>query len=150
MVEDAEPVVGRYPKYKPGRPSKLNEDQKSEVFDAFCEYIVNTPDPTVSRFVSNETICFRYNILDHDIYHWPAFSQLIKRAIKKQEAYLLEQGGAGKYNPTLAIFRLKQPQHGYKDRVDTDITSGGDKLGVGLSAEQAEQLIAARANRSDI
>jgi hypothetical protein len=31
-----------------------------------------------------------------------------------------------------------------------DLTSGGDKLGVGLSAEQAEQLIAARASRSDI
>lgn len=32
----------------------------------------------------------------------------------------------------------------------TDLTSGGDKLGVGLSADQAEQLIRARANRSDI
>lgn len=32
----------------------------------------------------------------------------------------------------------------------TDITSDGDKLGVALSADQAEQLIRARANRSDI
>jgi hypothetical protein len=32
----------------------------------------------------------------------------------------------------------------------TDLTTGGDKLGVGLSADQAEQLIKARANRSNI
>lgn len=39
-------------------------------------------------------------------------------------------------------------KHGYGDKLD--ITTGGDKLGVDLSADQAEQLIRARANRSDI
>lgn len=38
----------------------------------------------------------------------------------------------------------------FSERVDSDITSGGDKLGVALSADQADQLIRARANRSDI
>jgi len=39
---------------------------------------------------------------------------------------------------------------GWSQKIETDITSGGDKLEVGFSAEQAEQLIRARASRSDI
>jgi hypothetical protein len=35
----------------------------------------------------------------------------------------------------------------YGDKLD--MTSGGERLGVGISAEQAEQLIRARANRRD-
>lgn len=42
--------------------------------------------------------------------------------------------------------KLKPKRYGDK----LDMTSGGDKLGVGLSAEQAQQLITARAARSDI
>lgn len=38
----------------------------------------------------------------------------------------------------------------FSERFEADITSGGEKLGVALSADQADQLIRARANRSDI
>lgn len=132
-----------------GRPPKLKPEQKQEVFDAFAEYIVSTDDPTVPDFVTSETICYRYNVLDHDIYNWQEFNQLVKRAVKKQEAYLLKQGGAGKYNPTLAIFRLKQPQHGYRDRFETDITSKDEQIGQAITPEQAEQLLRLRAKRGD-
>jgi hypothetical protein len=37
----------------------------------------------------------------------------------------------------------------FGQKTKTDITSGGEKLEGGLSAEQAEQLIRARANRAD-
>lgn len=41
-------------------------------------------------------------------------------------------------------------KYGWSQRIETDITTGGDKLEVGFSAEQAEQLIRIRASRSDI
>lgn len=39
---------------------------------------------------------------------------------------------------------------GYVMKTQTDITSDGERLGVGLSAEQTEQLLRARTNRTDI
>lgn len=152
MAETNSPTVGQSkPKHAGGRPRKLTQRQRKEVYDAFEAFIVSTPDSRITKFVSYDDTALQYNVTDDNLYDWPEFSVLRKKAIKKQEDYLLEFGGSGKYNPTIAIFRLKQPQHGYTDRQDRDITSGGEKLmGVGLSADQAEQLIRARTNRSDI
>jgi hypothetical protein len=111
-----------------GRPPKLTPQQRKEVLTAFRAYIERTPDPTVVGFCANEPICFKYLITRDDINNWKEFYTLQKYCIAKQESFLLMAGGAGRYNPTLAIFRLKQPQHGYKDRTEQDITSGGDKL----------------------
>jgi hypothetical protein len=111
-----------------GRPPKLTPKQRKEVLDAFSSYIERTPDPTVVGFCANEPICFKYLITRHNIEDWSEFSALQKYCIQKQESYLLMAGGAGRYNPTMAIFRLKQPQHGYRDRTEQDITTGGDKL----------------------
>lgn len=149
MADNNSPSIGK-PKHAGGRPPKLTKDEKAEVLEAFRLYIERTPDPTIVGFISWDSVPLNYWVTDDDIDNWPEFYALRKRAIRKQEAYLLEAAGRQKYNPTMAIFRLKQPTHGYKDRIDTDITTGGDKLGVGLNADQAEQLIRARANRSDI
>lgn len=111
-----------------GRPPKLTPEQKAEVYTAFELYIKRTPDPTIVGFVSWDDVPLNYWVTDDDIDNWEEFYALRKRAIKKQEAFLVEAGGRGKYNPTMAIFRLKQPTHGYKDRIDSDITSGGESL----------------------
>jgi hypothetical protein len=133
-----------------GRPPKLTPEQRQEVYDALVVYIRVTDDPTLAGFLSGDDIALQHSVTKDNLYDWQEFSELRSRAILKQESHLLDKGGSGKYNSSLAIFRLKQPQHGYRDRVDSDITSGGEKIGVGLSAEQAEQLIRSRANRSDI
>lgn len=130
-----------------GRPPKLTTEQRKEVLDAFALYIQRTPDPTVVGFCAYDTVAASYLITRENIKDWDEFSPLQKYCIQKQEAYLLQAGGTGKYNPTMAIFRLKQPQHGYRDRIESDVTSGGEKIGVGLSGSQAEQLIRARAAR---
>lgn len=111
-----------------GRPPKLTAAQRKEVLEAFKLYIKEKNDPTIAGFCANDETATQYFITKDNLYDWEEFSELRKRAIEKQEAYLLENGGAGKYNPTIAIFRLKQPQHGYSDKHETDITSGGDKL----------------------
>lgn len=127
-----------------GRPPKLTEDQRQEVYEAFEQYIKDTDDPTIVGFCAYNETATQYWITKDNLYDWQEFSELRKRAIEKQEAFLLTNR---EEVPVIRIFRLKQPQHGYRDRIDSDITSGGDKLEVGLSATQAEQLIRARAAR---
>jgi hypothetical protein len=129
-----------------GRPPKLNEEERKEVLEAFTNYIDIEPDPTIVGFCAWDSVAIQYSITKDNLYDWDEFSELRKRAIEKQEAYLIKNAGKNQYNPTIAIFRLKQPQHGYKDRIDTDITSGGEKIG-NLNAGQADQLIRARALR---
>lgn len=129
--------------------SKLTEEQEDELFERMLAFIQDTADPTVAKFLSSDELALSKRVTRHNLQDWTRFKELTEMAVVKQEAFLLEQGGGGKYNPTIAIFRLKQPQHGYSDRIDSDVTSGGQKLEVGLSANQAEQLIRARAARDN-
>lgn len=105
-----------------GAPSKLTDEQKQEVYTAFSDYIVEKDDPTIVGFCAWDEIAIQYNVTKDNMHDWKEFSELRKRAIGKQEAHLLKEGGAGKYNPAIAIFRLKQPQHGYSDRTQVDNT----------------------------
>lgn len=156
-MSDVEPVVGQPPKTEvpenlrgiPGRPSKLTDLQKAEVYNALQQYILETDDPTIPGFLSENEVALKYHINDSNLYDWQEFPALIKQAVRKQEAYLLKQAGAGKYNPAIAIFRLKQPQHGYRDKVETDITSKGNEVGIGLTPLQAQQLLNIKANEVD-
>jgi hypothetical protein len=157
MSEQQEPVLGqtankvKQPDSKGlgGRPPKLTKDEKVEVYNALEKYILDTNDPTLPDFVTSDEVALRYHVTKYNLQDWQEFSSLIKQCVAKQEAYLLKEAGKGTYNPTLAIFRLKQPQHGYRDRFESDITSNGKDVGVGLTATQAEQLLRLRADRVD-
>lgn len=133
---------------KVGAPRKLTTKQQEEVLTAFKNYITDNEDPTVVGFVATDPLAIEYDVTRDNIKDWQEFSPLVKRAIAKQEHFLLKNAGS-KYNATVAIFRLKQPQHGYSDRIDSDITSGGEKLGVQLSDSQYQQIVAARARRAN-
>lgn len=124
----AKTLVGEIVTKPIGRPPKLNKLEREEVLQAFKAYLERTPDATIVGFCAFDPVGFKYLITKDDIYKWEEFSELRKAAIQKQEAYLLLGATTGKLNATMAIFRLKQPQHGYKDRVDTDITSDGNAI----------------------
>lgn len=147
MSDLLEPSIGQNTKHAGGRPPKLTAPERAEVYEAFKEYILDNEDPTLVGFIATNQTAIDYEVSRDNVNDWQEFSTLIKRCIVKQEHYLLTKGGEGKYNPTLAIFRLKQPQHGYKDRTETDITSKGEQVGQTISSEQAAQLIALRAKR---
>lgn len=106
-----------------GRPQKYTPEQIQEIVDDFSQYIENTEDPTIVGFSSayGKYSVNKDYISDHD-----EFAELRKKAIEKQEAYLLKGATQNKLNPTVSIFRLKQPQHGYKDRFEQDINHSGD------------------------
>jgi hypothetical protein len=61
------------------------------------------------------------------IYEWakdhPEFSDILERILAEQERRLIENGLSGIYNAT--IVKLALGKHGYSDKSDTDITSGG-------------------------
>lgn len=126
---------------KPGRPPKVTPEQRVEVYEAFKKFIAYTPDPMLAAFCAWDPVAIKYDIIPANLNDWPEFSLLRNRALIKQEAYLATGAATGKLNPTMCIFRLKQPVHGYKDRVDTDITSGGNALPapiIGLPASTKE------------
>lgn len=143
----SKPLEGEVTQKHPGgRPPKLTPIERAEVYNAFVDYIARTPDPTVVGFVAYDPVAAKHFLTRENIKDWEEFSPLVKHCIQKQEAYLLQAGGTGRYNPTMAIFRLKQPQHGYSDKqeVENTITMAQPILG-GLSTKN----IAADAVHSD-
>ena len=97
-----------------GAPRKYD---RKDLLEKLQEYIKNTDMPIVSEFA------YKYGIPREYLYQMSKdedeLSYTIKSLINKKE-YELERGGlTGKYNPSMAIFSLKQL--GWKDRQDIDL-----------------------------
>lgn len=100
------------------RPQMYTPEQIQEIVDDFTKYIDDNEDPTIVGFTANYR---KYNVNKDYISDHDEFSELRKRAIEKQEAYILDGALKNKLNATMGIFRLKQPQHGYSDKQQQDI-----------------------------
>lgn len=100
------------------RPQMYTPEQIQEIVKDFEVYISEKEDPTIVGFTSSYT---KYAVNKDYISDHSEFSELRKRAIEKQEAYLISGATKNKLNPTVSIFRLKQPQHGYSDKQQQDI-----------------------------
>lgn len=101
-----------------GRPQMYTPEEIEEIRSDFEQYIHGKDDPTIVGFTSSYE---KYSVNKDYISDHDEFSELRKRAIEKQEAYLLEGVTKNKLNATMGIFRLKQPQHGFTDRQQQDI-----------------------------
>jgi len=116
---------------KGGRPQTLTAKQIQNVKHDLEKYIDSNEDPTIVGFTSsykkvktNKGKEFHINkdyINNHD-----EFCELRRRAIEKQEAYLVGGSTQNKLNPTVSIFRLKQPQHGYRDKQEVEQHNTGE------------------------
>ena len=66
------------------------------------------------------------------IYEWAEqhkeFSDVLERLKAKQEKMLISGGLLGKFNST--ITKLALTKHNYSDKIDTDLTSKGEKIDV--------------------
>lgn len=111
------------PKHPGGRPPKYTAAEIEQIAADFKDYIDRTADPTVVGFTAYYT---KYPVHKQYMSDRQEFSDLVKRAIEKQEAYLLAGASVNRVNPTIAIFRLKQPQHAYRDRTEVDQTINGN------------------------
>jgi hypothetical protein len=99
------------------RPVKFNVD---DIIQAVNSYIDSTDQPFIQEF------CLNYDISDEQLMRYrnsnDKLSGAIKKLLAKQELYLIREGAANKINPTMAIFRLKQPVFGYTDRQDVKVS----------------------------
>lgn len=124
-----------------GRPTEYTDD----IFEQAREYLVRCNDdeledeklrvnlPTIEGLAA----CLRVN--RDTLYEWakiyPEFSDMLEEIRTNQAEKLINNGLAGRYNPT--ITKLLLTKHGYSDRQETDVTTAGKPLPIygGLSVQ---------------
>jgi hypothetical protein len=133
---------------KGGRPLKFTSPKKfKESVDEYfakCDSIRDLPTITglAVHLDTNRQTLINYQQRD-------GFFDTIKRAQAICEAAIESRAMQGGLNATMAIFSLKN-NYGWVDRQEQDITSGGDKLGADIDPGRLQQLVQARAERTDI
>lgn len=133
------PIKGRPTKYKEEYCERV-ADYLSECIDTIEDYhktrgeksdtydrIVNVKLPTVEGFA-------RYiGVNKTTLYEWekthPIFSNALDDIRQEQQQRLIEGGLSGSYNATIAKLVLSN-NHGMREKHDTDITTGGEKIPV--------------------
>ena len=120
------------------RPIEHNID---DIIQSLEKYIELNEEPLVQEFALN------YGISRSRLYELAEkndiLSYTIKKAIEKQEVYLLKNASRNLINPTFTMFRLKQPTFGYKDKteIDQNIGNKDDKpLNINLSNLTIDQI----------
>lgn len=125
-----------------GRPQVLTQEQIEQVMSDLLDYIIKEEDPIIVWFTSqypgiySETLGRDYHINKDYISDHEEFSELRKLAIEKQEAYLVQKGTKWITNSTMSIFRLKQPQHWYTDRLQVE----NRNLNYEMSEEEEQEI----------
>ena len=128
-----------------GRPKEFNEEvvENARKFLDTFDVSVATLLPTI------EGLALYLHISRDTVYEWEkedeAFSDIVKELRSRQAEKLIQNALANRYNASIAKLILSG-KHGYVEKTEVDQNISG---GVSISAEQAEQLIRARAERSD-
>jgi hypothetical protein len=107
-----------------GRPT----DYTPKLLKAAWDYVENHEDDLVPSVAG---LCDRININRSTAYEWAKdkdkeFSNILEAVSRKQEQKLLKNGLDGTFNPT--ITKLMLTKHGYSDKQETDLTSGGKPI----------------------
>jgi hypothetical protein len=101
----------------PGGRPRNHTDEEVEVFrKALEKYVQDTDIPILVEF------CYMNDLSRDDLYNYPEFCTLRKKAIDKKEAQLERKGLDNDIDKTLAIFSLKQL--GWSDK--QEIAHSGD------------------------
>lgn len=86
--------------------------------------------PRQVNLPSLEGLAYALKINKDTVQEWKKvhveFSVLIEELLNKQARSLLNNGLAGTYNSTIAKVLLTK--HGYREGIETDITSGGETI----------------------
>jgi hypothetical protein len=120
-------------KHPGGRPKQFNTEDIVKSLEAF---ISQNDEPLIQEFILNYGISpsrFYYLAKDN-----PELSDTIKKAINKQELYLIKKTEAGAINPIFAIFRLKQKQFGWTDKQEIEAQNTNHNMNEDLSALSKE------------
>ncbi len=96
-----------------GRPPIYDADVIADKMELFIE---EHEEPFIQEFCLNEGMSpdTFYRLMKVN----ERLSEAHKKALAKQELYILKNAPTGKYNPVFAIFKLKQAFHGWTDKVE--------------------------------
>ena len=105
-----------------GRPRIYNADDVCKALDV---YIDSNEEPLIQEF------CLQYDISKDQLYvisqrdeeDSKRLADSMKKAIAKQEVFLVKNATRRTIDPVFSMFRLKQPCHGYTDRHEVTIDS---------------------------
>jgi hypothetical protein len=110
-----------------GRPTKYTEDMLNKSRQYFNEYeSLGDKIPSIAGLscylgISRETIHAWKRHEDKAV-----FSDIVGGILAKQEQVLINKGLTGDFNPSIS--KLMLVKHGYSDRQETDVTTGGKKI----------------------
>jgi hypothetical protein len=111
-----------------GRPSEYNESILAEA-TAYLDNF-NTQHEHAIPSIAGLAKVLKKN--RDTLYQWAKeedkkdFSDILRQIVSDQEFTLLNKGLKGEFNP--AITKLVLGKHGYHDKQETDITSGGKEI----------------------
>lgn len=115
------------------RPRTIDVNDLIEKLNA---YIDETEEPMITEF------CLKYGISKSRLYELKAeyqeLTDSIKKAISKEEQFLVQNAERNKINPIFAIFRLKQPCFGWKDKQEIETT--GEVINFNLDKFSSDDL----------
>lgn len=120
-----------------GRPTIYSED----ILDKAREYLTDLPKDEVVHSI--EGLADYIQVSRSNIYLWASqedkeiFSDIVEQVREKQSKTLVNKGLNGDFNAP--ITKLMLTKHGYVDKQETDVTTGGDKI----TANNPEALAAA-------
>ena len=121
------------------RPTEYNEEMvtKAKEYLLSCEdYELEKGNPDRPVFQmkiklpSIEGLSIYLGVARSTIYEWKEkykeFSDILDEIMSEQAERLVNNGLSGSYNSTIA--KLILTKHGYSDKIDSDLTSGGKPL----------------------
>lgn len=123
------------------RPTTIDIE---DLVEKFSQYVEENDEPFVQEFTAKFYDIGKtrfYELLGQD----ERLANAHKKALDKQEMYILKNAPTGKYNPVFGIFRLKQPCFGYVDRTEQQVNV---EVNV-ISAEDRQQRIADLLSKRD-
>lgn len=107
-----------------GRPSKLTKEAREQINKYLQDSLENNRVPTAARLavnlgISKKTL-YNWADKDDDLLHTLETLQSI------QEATLIDGSLENKLNPTIS--KLMLANHGYKEKSEQDLTTGGKEI----------------------
>ena len=111
-------------KHAGGRPSKLTEEARTFIAKYLKDSITNDGVPTAAE------LAVKLDISKSTLYKWAEDDEELSDTLAKlqsiQETKLIKGSLKNLLNPTIS--KLMLANHGYREKSEQDITSGGEKI----------------------
>lgn len=122
-----------------GRPTKYQDSfiGQAEVYLMQCEDTMTERGKLQVKLPTTDGFARFLGVARSSLYLWekdhPEFSDALDKIRHEQQERLLNMGLSGDYNPTIAKLVLSA-NHGMKEKTETDVTTGGEKITFGWNA----------------